>query len=92
MTNERYPDRGFRDDGPLEDRDTDRPHRYWTTPPEIAAIIGEAMGIGYGEWDDTVWLNPPWEPEAIRTWIARAIAFIDRKRIDPADAGRHDGG
>jgi hypothetical protein len=27
MTNERYPDRGFRDDGPLEDRDTDRPHR-----------------------------------------------------------------
>ena len=68
MTNERYPDRGFRDDGPLEDRDTDRP----SYAAEIAAIIGEAMGIDYGEWDDMVCLNPPWEPEAIRTWIARA--------------------
>jgi len=59
MTNEHYPDRGFRDDCPLEDRD--------------ANSLGEAMEIDYSKWDGLVF-NPPWEPEAIRTWIAPRLS------------------
>jgi hypothetical protein len=61
MTNEHYPNRGFRDDGPLEDRDAD--------------LLGETMEIDYRKWDGLVFINPPWEPEAIRTWITRT--FLD---------------
>jgi hypothetical protein len=82
---ERYPDRGFLDDGPLEDPDTNPPQVHVCSLPEIAAVIREAIGdamddpesasVHKFEWNGPVFVNPPWEPEAIRTWIARA--FLD---------------